>query len=426
VAIIRVKADGDDTDGTTWAKAVNAIDDVKITSAATGSIIWVDTAHDEIVSGNHSVDFVNGTIVSPIRIVSVDSSDDSYASRGARHGGSTSFTISGNVEFYGLQLDSGSGDMFIFNNSTENQIYDDCDLKVGTASADDLIIGGNDSEGVIRNSTIHLWDQILNNGNDGTAIEFYNCIFDNDGASTALFVNGELHNRYKFQGCDLSGWTSIVGTPEKGAEFWVCESVVGSSFTMMSGSAAEGMHLLLERSKNGNDATILGLQEQVTFEGVIKGDLARYRTGGADDGAAGAHSWEMVANTNTLEFYRPLASPWAVRWVAGGSEITLTFYVASGGTLNDDDFWVELFSPDETATSTQQADYRTSAMASPQATPAALTTDSASTWNGSGVGTKQEIAFTFTPDQAGPVKFRACLARAAGVTVYFDPKCVVS
>jgi len=186
-----------------------------------------------------------------------------------------------------------------------------------------------------------------------------------------------------------------------------------------------GTFILVEGCSSSTNLTVaeLGLTEYVDMWGTVKSDLTRYRTGGADDDEnANAHSWEMVSSANALEIHNPLKTPPMMRWVEAGVDVTVTLYVASGVTLQDDEFWIELSGSDNTANpNTTTQGYTATTRAAIQATPANLTTDAVSTWNGVGVGTKQECSVTFTPAEAGPVVVRACLAKAS-TTVYIDPR----
>ena len=394
------------------------------TGVAAGDTIRVASTHDEIVSGAFNPDWLNGTNAAPIKIISVDFSDDSYASRGARIGADgANFVIAGVVQFYGMKLDATTGDFFFLDDGVEIQVFDDCAINVGDGNGD-FFSPAAPSIAIFRNCTITLNDTFFFAATVGCHLHFINCDLVKAGAETSLILGMDHNAHYIFEGCDLTDWTTIVQAADSGAKVHIKQCQMKSGFALFSGTIAGGQEFLFVRSHSDTNITVpkLGLQELQLFTGAITADLTSFRTGGADDGEqANAHSWKMVSNANTLEFFDPLCTPWGVRWVDGGAEITLTFNVASGGTLNDDDFWIEMLTPDETATATTLADFRTSRMADPQATPAALTTDGDSTWNGSGVGTKQKVSFTFTPDIAGPVKFRACLAKPS-TTVYFDPK----
>jgi hypothetical protein len=134
---------------------------------------------------------------------------------------------------------------------------------------------------------------------------------------------------------------------------------------------------------------------------------------------ANAHSWAAVTNSSALEIYSPLEFPPIAAFVSPDASI-------SGATAKG---------------------LRQSTRCAPRATPAALTTDGTSTWNGSGVGTKQKVSVTLSnaqtltvyvasgvtlnnddfwievsePDQVGgPVVVR-CYLSVPSTTVYVDP-----
>jgi hypothetical protein len=170
---------------------------------------------------------------------------------------------------------------------------------------------------------------------------------------------------------------------------------------------------------------VLGLTELNTRLGTAKSTLARYRTGGADDGEqANAHSWEMAATASALEVFYPLVAMPLTVWTIPDASI-------SGATAQG-----------------LNAHYR----ATPTATPAALTTDGTSTWNGTGVGTKQKITHTLSnaatltvyvasggtlnnddfwievsePDQVGGPVTVICYLAKPSTTVYVDARLEIS
>jgi len=80
---------------------------------------------------------------------------------------------------------------------------------------------------------------------------------------------------------------------------------------------------------------------------------------------------------------------------------------------------MELEGPNDAATNSLAA-LKTTRVA-PRTTAAAYTTDSGSTWTGTGVGTKQYMQITYTPDKPGPVSVRVMMAKASD-NIYIDPK----
>jgi hypothetical protein len=198
-----------------------------------------------------------------------------------------------------------------------------------------------------------------------------------------------------------------------------------SPFAAISGSIIHPLtRVLLEGCTDGTISDPeLGLTELSTYYGTVKSTLAKYRSGGADDGEnVNSYSWEMATNTNALEQFGALESLPITRWVDPDTS-------PSGATTQG------------TFTSTRMV---------LRGTPAALTTDSSSTWNGTGVGTKQKITHTLNnqdgatltvyvasgatlnnddfwievqePDQVGgPITVKCFLANPS-TTVYVDPK----
>jgi hypothetical protein len=127
----------------------------------------------------------------------------------------------------------------------------------------------------------------------------------------------------------------------------------------------------------------------------------------------------LVSNSNAKEFTQALEVNDIVCEVESGSQ-TITVYVAGSASLNNDDFWIEVDSPSEEVSPTAQGKFRTT-KPEPLATPTALTSDTSSTWNGTGVGTKQKIEVAISPTIAGTVTVRCYLAKPS-TTVYVDPK----
>jgi hypothetical protein len=237
------------------------------------------------------------------------------------------------------------------------------------------------------------------------------------GGSYGLSPSAEIRN------CDLS---SI-----NGLSFLVMEGGGKSSKIYFSKCKLPSSYNLTYATLTGRHFELLGVdcddgvissQEGVSFKRTFYGDqttsITEYRTSGANDGT-NDFSWKIVSNANAIETYAPFESSIISRYVESGSQ-TITVYVAGGASLNDDDFWIEVESPSEEVSPTAQGKFRTT-KPDPLATPTALTSDTSSTWNGSGVGTKQKIEVPISPTIAGTVTVRCYLAKPS-TTVYVDPK----
>ncbi len=429
---------GDDSDGLTWAKAFNNITHATVLAATGGTdVIWVDKDHTEGASATTNVVFTGGTIDDPIEVYSIDKdASDAYVPGALINTTVGNVVIAGNARLFGVDITASAvgGDVSVnTTNSTSLQFWD------ATLTANDIIKwDATSSESSMFNCVLSIGD--VTDGiklvRDGMNVSFRNCVVTH-GAAAAVRFQGS-NTVVLFEDCDLTTDSDNLiqhdsADINNNATFRRCS--LKSGYSLFEDAPQFRSWALLESSTVDTDETPLGLQEYADYYGTVKSTLVQRRdTDGAHDGVqANEHSWVMVANAKTREFWRPLKSPPITVWVAGGSELTFKIFVASTAAVKNDQCWMELSGPDNTATSTTQG-YRettkmgwtTSIEGDPQATPANLTTDAVDDWVGADTGTPQEMEITYTPDQAGPVTIRVCLAVAAGKTLYVDPKVEVT
>lgn len=416
-------------DGTSWADAYASLGSA--TGVAAGEEIWIEDGHSETFSAGTTLNFSNGTKAAPVKILCIDSSDDSISTGAVIQTTNSGHKIhvQGICYWYGVTINH-ERDLHLGNADRNFQVYENCTLYSTFNSANSAValkIGQELRPGFIRLLGCTINSDANNPPEIYSDAEFCDCGFSSN-ATTVLSIAGDNNAVVLVSGSDLSLIQNIVSFTDSGTHSRVtvrgCKLHASYAVPAMQNEAS----VLLERCDTGSiTVPPLGLTEYETYQGTIQSSLTRYRTGGADDGEqANAHSWEMATNANAEEVFSPLIGLPMSIWVAGGASITLTVYVASGAILNDDDFWIEIDSPDETASPNQDAEtnHYSSRMV-PRSTPAALTTDASSTWNGTGVGTKQEVSRTFTPTEAGPVLVRPFLAKPS-TTVYVDPKIEVT
>lgn len=435
--------------GTSWTDAFTSIASAA-SGATAGQIVGVSKNHNQARNAANE-NWSGGTAAAPIRVISLDPADNSYVSRnangdtsGAQLTSTSNYLITGNVEFYGIKFDMTTDIFCNYNSNDKIQRYWDCLLKAGTSQRIVWGYGAAAYQTYFRSCTLRSQlDYLLGGSTDrGAIVECVNCDIQHVNTGYLLKTATNPNSRFTFIGCDLTDIDTLVESAlGAGSEVIIRNCQLKSGFTRSTASPARGARILLEGSSSSTNLStpVLGLQALEDRYGVTTSVTAQYRTNGANDlQQANAHAWSMVSNSNAVTWYDRHYGPWSAIWVTGGSSKTVTFYLAGGATLYDDEFGIELFSPDETGTSNTLDDFRTSQGGSTGTTPlcgigygngqiahTALTTDSGSTWNGSGVGTKQKIAFTFTPDVSGFIKWRPWLAKAS-TTVYFDPKPVIS
>ncbi len=425
MAIFRVWSGGDDADGASWATAIQSLNDVRIDESAVGSEIWAASDHNESIGSNIVLSFVNSTAAVSTILKSIDRSDDSYAP-GAKFtaSGVSDLTINGWIQSYGI--DFQSGDNTTLGTTNNDQRYEDCTIT----AIDFFSLAG--SESVLRfvNCTIDSQDTFTLAVTENTHAQFKNCTITHANRATLLTVVN--NSRVSFEDCDLSSDTDniVAGISNKNAAIIVRRCKMKASWTTLGAGAitVANSFILVEGSDDGTiTLPELGLRQLDTHYGTVTSETAIYRTGGSDDGEhTNPISWKMLTNANALEQFKALDSPPITRWV----------------------------NPDTTPSGATSRGTFTSTRMAIKGTPAALTTDGASTWNGAGVGTKQKITHTLDnqdgatltvyvasavtlndddfwievsePDQVGgPITVR-CFLAIPSTAVYIDPKLEVA
>jgi hypothetical protein len=255
------------------------------------------------------------------------------------------------------------------------------------------------------------------------------------GGSVAFDLNFFLESMTscgvaEFIGVDLSVLASsgIVDGSGFAAEGTVILSrcLLATGMTVLGGTTIDvpGARVLTTHCQIGTDADPAYQMEYNDARGKIVTDAARYRTGGGKDiERTTPISWDMDTTAGSVRGYpgHALVSPPITAWADGDATTAHTYRIsiASDATINNDEFWIEVEGPNDAATDSKAV--INSTRVAPLTTAAALTTDSGSTWTGSGVGTKQYAQVTYTPDKPGPLTIRCHLAKASD-HVYVDPK----
>jgi phosphoribosylformylglycinamidine (FGAM) synthase PurS component len=440
---IYVDDGGDDTDGSTWAKAYNSIENAGVTGVAAGTTVYIGSDHQETKAAAHYViDFANGTIANPVILITADitsgeppSTYETMSDGGGyiqTTGAADDITLTGNIVAYGLKLDCE--DVTTLNANQEVQRYVDCYFD----STDHLIVAaGTAAAATFENCTFNVPnDNIVVSG--AGEYRFAGCTFSAvDGSGHFVGGGGGDSLPLIVEDCDLSSEQTIFNNLVGNACMVFvrrCELHADTLTLPHSGTIDHPeTWIQIESSKSGNNTVpVLGLQRFDGFYGTILRETTEYRTGGASDGET-PYSWKMTCNTNTVSRHAALKTPPIVRWLAAGSQ-TLTVYVAhdavgdgAGGDLQDDECWLEVSSPDETAnpSTTSQGKYQNTLPATPTTAAADLTNEGSDQWQDTPT-TYQQITVSVNPAEAGPMTVRVCLATGASSVVFVDPKLYVS
>lgn len=415
--------------GTSWVDAYTSLDNAGVDGAEAGSTIYVDSTHNENPESSTTFNFTGGTLQEPINLISVNTGDNSYI-RGAYFqadsAGNADLDIGGFVRWWGFDLESPDMAELDHSSSHAHQYYEDCDLDMG----DDTTFP---ARVIFKDTTFNIAD--ANAEGAFTFVESTYALFQNCSIvhSSNTLIRDAGNSTIIFEGCNLAGSTDNLtnGISASGNQEYIfrgCEMKAGWQPLAGGTISGPGASILVENCATGNiTVPALGLNYYGDYYGDISGTLDTYRTNGANDGEQpNAYSWRMQCSTGSVEFSDPLRSPPIVAWTNGSSAITAKLYVAANRTLQNDEFWIEFIGPDEAVTGTARAYVTGTRMSNIQNTPANLTTDASSTWNGAGVSTQHEVSITYTPTIAGVISVRACLANATGLTAYVDPKLEIS
>lgn len=368
------------------------------------------------------------TPTEPLKIISMDfGSDVATAGAVVAATGTTNDVVfsDGHMYFYGITFKS-QDDIFVGNTSNGIKVtFEECTLELTGVSSTDAIALGSLSTNLANEIT--LINSNLKFGNIAQGLSFT--------SSAVLFrwiggaVSGPTYPDNLFEivsrgvnafvrGIDFSGMGSgknlVLCDGVSSQHHWVhfegC--LLGASLTITNADPIHPGRVFASHCQVGTDADPVFAMHYRTSVGLVEIDAARYRDGGASDGErATPYSWSMTSNAGAFELYHPLYSPPICGWLDGdgSTAYTLRVYVASGGTLQDDEAWVEFLGQNDGATNSLYA--RKTTRPAPLVAPADLTTDGVSTYTGADVGTKQYVEVTYTPDKPGPFQLRVALAK---------------
>jgi hypothetical protein len=311
-------------------------------------------------------------------------------------------------------------------------VLEQCRLElIGTATSDRIYIGTSSSN---PSSAIRLNSVAVDFANASQGLYLYNGVLLWNDGSVAFDVNTLVvlpggRGEIIVKGVDFSALSSsalIDGTTANNSRKLVfSRCLLASGAAIVTGTIdVPGFRVESYHCQIGTDSDPAYQMEINDSRGKIVTDTARYRTGGAKDSErTNPICWDMDTTVHSVRGYpgHPLVSPPITAWTDGDASTAHTYRIAiaSDATIQDDEFWVELEGPNDAATNSQ-AVFQSSRVA-PLTAAANLTTDGSSTWTGSGVGTKQYVEVSYTPDKPGPVTVRCFLAKASD-NVYVDPK----
>lgn len=383
-----------------------------------------------------------GSLTQPNLILGVDSGG-ALATGASMESTGTDIQFSGHFYMYGIQHKNSNTNSISYGQSASNiQVYEQCTEWLNTGGGNSRIYIGTGSNNSPTNVT--LINHSFKFGNTGHKFVFLNCLCEIRGVTL------------------LSGGTSPTGVFSAGDSGRMSNGLVVSGLDLTNASA--GVHILADADGAANcflrvrdskmpaswsggptatNPTIAGTRVELTnvdsadthnrsWVRDIYGDITTETTiietspNGASDYDAVGMSWKMVSSANAnfpTHVLRTMEIGCVPNTAVGSSKtVTVDFVHDSVTALNNDEIWLEV---EYLGTSGRPlaayADNRRALLASP-----AAQSSSTATWTNSMANpNKQQLAVTFTPQEAGVYMVRVCLAKAS-YTLYVNPVGVIS
>lgn len=403
--------------------------------------VYIDDDHDQDLAQECYLDGTLGEGTNdPVRIVSVvggvSGTTPGAYSPGATirtNGGTFDIEIGEKLAIFGVNFLSDD-DIFLAGPSGPDAkiLCEDCRLElVGATSTNRLDIGNPSFAGqevVLRNTNIAFGNTLQGISWNPVVFYMYGGTIEDDNQGVFIDdLSAEGGIQAEFHGVDMSAMDGdLVNAAHFTAgsfRFLFNRVTLHASVSIVDQVPDIPGHIVeAYYSQVGTDADPALQMERWTYEGSVTLEETRDRDNGASDGT-NQYSWSMDTSvgSNTIEIYEPLRSPPVSFWLDGDASTTQTvrWYVASGATLQDDEFWIDCIF--QTSAATSSLGELVTTRPDPLATPANLTTDGSSTWNcSSDCTTAQRIDISSVPDKPGLAQCWANLAKPSE-RVSFDP-----
>lgn len=438
------QADGADADdGLTWANAKQNLSNVGST-ALSGDIVYADKNLANSLVATTTITFA-GTIAAPIKLYSVNSAGDPQPPTLAEAGaavettGGFSLTLNGSFYAYGWTFRAGatsnsSSITFRFNGSDgHHQRLENCVIHSASTGTSNVDFG-------LSSSTVEGLTELRNTnfifGSANSSLRAYSKLRWDGGelasgtaAITNLFKTAAMGIDVRVTGVDLSRGSASMNILDTGVsqygDFLIRNSKLPPSWggKLLNGDPLNtGLRARMHNCSSGS--TVYRTWEEDLL-GKDVDDTTVFLSGGSTDGVPYSHKITTKANAsfpNSPFISAELPAKWNTT-VGASVTVTVEILADSAANLTNEEVWLEVQYYSGT-------DAKTSVVSSAKATPLAAATTvpvSTATWTSPGVAApkKQKMSVTFTPQKAGFIQGRVCVAKPSA-TVFYDRRFIVS
>jgi hypothetical protein len=425
-------------DGSSWANAYTTLT-LAAAGMAAGDDLWVAHDHAETTAGAVTINIpsTDGTTsrviavsragsVPPVAADMVATPTASVTTTGANN-----LNISASSYVYGITFNCGTGSSaatLTCNLSAKKGVFENCAFKnLTTSTTSSIIPSGTGAWTDWINCTVEFGNALQGFGTRTGKFRWSNkptsaAIVGATLPTTLVVSQAAIIADWEWSGLDLSalGAGKTLVNPSIQGPGWlrIVNCKLGASVTVSSTPAV--------RTTRGPDLIGCGStgnverNERYRQQGTLTTETTIVRTGGASDGTT-PYSWKIVTTANSKR-EDPFESFEGAIWNdQTGSAKTLTVHVLTDNvTLQDGDCWleVEYLGSSATPVTTMANDAPATVLTAAANQP----TDSGATWTTTGLTTpvKQTLDVTFTPQMAGPIRWRVKVAKPS-ITVYVDP-----
>jgi hypothetical protein len=422
--------------GADWANAHTNLA-AAITASSAGDVFFVASDHSYNYGTGQNLTF-KGTAAAPDRILSVNRAGSvppvaADLLAGATEGinaASSALSINGGTFYcYGMTFAPGSGQTttcsFSAGAGTGLRVFDGCEFHLlSTGVSSRLTISGSPTAIVEFNKPKFKFGSTSQSVTvDGpsfiTGDPAASILATGSSVPTSLFTAASAPGDVvRVAGVDLSAITGVAPALTSNAgliRLANCKLHASATFGTPTAAAARVEVVGCNNGGPSADYRIYDYKGTLTTETTIK------RTAGASDGTT-AYCWKIVTTANAERDF-PLETFEGVLWndTTGASKTLTVHTVTDNVTLTDAEIWleVEYLGSSGSPISTLITD----ANATVLTTAANQASDSGEAWTTTGLTTpvKQKLEVTFTPQMAGPIRWRVKVAKVS-TTVYVCPK----
>lgn len=436
----RVLNTGDDSDGSTWAKAYVTLEHALLHTAA-GETIYVSHSHTQTQGATLTLTSP-GTAAAPVYIICVDDAAENpdTLATGAIiiTTGAYAITLTGFAYYYGISFRCGTGAtvtyLYIgYSTSPVGLVFDTCDFRLLITTSTGRIFLGLAAASTLDDLSIKIINSTFQFSNASQGIVPWSgrfiiqdkidsvMVVAGTLPTTLILTSGANAGELRFYGCDLSNLANaynlvnVAGAGPYPISIISCK--LGASVAVTTGTipGPGGVTVDLENCDSSDTNNRFAYHRYQGYS--IKNTAQLY---------SATYSIGMTTNASSL-FTSPLESPKIGIWntsVGGALTARIEFIHDSANQLHDDDIWMELRYlgtsgvPLGSMATNKRGWFATPATVHHDTSAVGWTEDLANE-------NKQSLHVHFTPQEAGYVEARVCLAKVS-YTVYVDPKITIS